>query len=557
VEENALSHAQFRFFFADEDELTGVNLDFCAELLLEQLTPARTACPGQQIESLFSVEWLRDDCRDVFLVMNAGDEVGIGPSFAIPDEEAHGQVLAPNAIGVHPLRIFLSSPEGGEIDLFDHEIEVVECAPPAICGDGHVDAGEECDEGELNADQSSASCNTECGRLSPRMEVSVAQDSVVICETGALSIQIQNTGNGDLIIDQLQLDQDSWSHNAQLPLRIEPGTSATVEVLATPGSSTLSIHSNAHPDSNPHRITLTAIADQPPVASILSPQSALIINEGEDAAVIAQVADDQDAPNALSITLTSSNGAIDDQGSADAQGAVDYNWRAQDRGVASQTLTLTVTDSCGQSATTTLSICQQSESKTLAVWIAPPEGDALLDENFIGEIVSYSGDETSVENYDYYSASAHPHVGPTPTGFESNVFFYEGTDGLTLNFFSNLDNSGSQSWTDVDWDINISGNETEDSVLLSDDPGEVNRVSIDENGSAYEVRLTYVRNTDGGIIGPFAGERFKISVDVLESGDTNTALFHSADGSSFPLMVDDTISSFIVSFMRNESCQID
>jgi hypothetical protein len=218
---------------------------------------------------------------------------------------------------------------------------------------------------------------------------------------------------------------------------------------------------------------------------------------------------------------------------------------------------LTVTDSCGQSATTTLSICQQSESKTLAVWIAPPEGDALLDENFIGEIVSYSGDETSVENYDYYSASAHPHVGPTPTGFESNVFFYEGTDGLTLNFFSNLDNSWSQSWTDVDWDINISGNETEDSVLLSDDPGEVNRVSIDENGSAYEVRLTYVRNTDGGIIGPFAGERFKISVDVLESGDTNTALFHSADGSSFPLMVDDTISSFIVSFMRNESCQID
>ena len=28
---------------------------------------------------------------------------------------------------------------------------------------------------------------------------------------------------------------------------------------------------------------------------------------------------------------------------------------------------------------------------------------------------------------------------PDPTGFETHVFFYEGPDGLSLNFFSNKD----------------------------------------------------------------------------------------------------------------------
>ena len=143
----------------------------------------------------------------------------------------------------------------------------------------------------------------------------------------------------------------------------------------------------------------------------------------------------------------------------------------------------------------------------------------------MGAVVAYEGDKTAEENYNYYSASAHPIVGPTPSDFKLNVFFYEGTDGLTLNFFANLDGGGSKG-TKLDVDISIEGHDGNDGVILSDDVTKKGSELLETENHEYQGRFTYDRNTDGGVIGPFSKEdAFVISMQFLNSGSVKTGSF--------------------------------
>lgn len=193
-------------------------------------------------------------------------------------------------------------------------------------------------------------------------------------------------------------------------------------------------------------------------------------------------------------------------------------------------------------------------SSNLGVWIDPEETGLINANNFLGDISSFSGALSAVDNYNYESASAHPVNGPTPVGFEMHVFFYESSNGLALNFYANVDNGGSR---DNEFSVNFvtMGNDMNDDVLLSDDNAELKRVSQGADGTKYEGRFHYWSNTDGGVIGPFLSSNFKIIVQVKSTGDVNNARFYSAGGGNFSLMSNGEVSSFIIAYRDQNNCE--
>ena len=163
------------------------------------------------------------------------------------------------------------------------------------------------------------------------------------------------------------------------------------------------------------------------------------------------------------------------------------------------------------------------------------------------KVQSYSGPLPTDINYNYYSYSGHPIVGPTSTAFEGNFFMTEGSDGVAFNFVYSVDAGGSPD-NQVSMDVIISGNDGEDQVLLSDDSAEVKR-SVDENGTAtYQARLRYWSNTDGGAIGPINNKDFKARVKIYYVGDNKKVGFHSADGQSLPLELAQSTPSLFSEF---------
>lgn len=194
------------------------------------------------------------------------------------------------------------------------------------------------------------------------------------------------------------------------------------------------------------------------------------------------------------------------------------------------------------------------QGQRLGVWL--DNNDDGNKDIYLGSFVSYEGTETAAENYNYYSASAHPKIGPTPIDNKAHVFFYDGSDGLSLNFYSNIDAGGSDD--DVfDLDAIISGNNLADSVLLSDDGNELKLKSTSGDSKLYEGRFHYWNNTDGGVIGPLVTETFNIQVKVLKDGaDISEATFYSSNGQSMSLSTSSAaFSSFIVGYHSYEDCQ--
>ena len=188
----------------------------------------------------------------------------------------------------------------------------------------------------------------------------------------------------------------------------------------------------------------------------------------------------------------------------------------------------------------------------LNIYLDPENSGEIKRANYLGAVVSYAGDLTAADNYNYYSASAHPVVGPTPVGFEANVFFYEDSQGIALNFFANIDAGGSTD-NEVDVDIQVINNSNNDEVLLSEDGRELKEVS----DSNYEGRFHYWNNTDGGVIGYLdKSSPFIIRVQFLESGDIGKARFFSANNFHFSLGQEvGDIKSFIIANEGYNSCQ--
>lgn len=205
------------------------------------------------------------------------------------------------------------------------------------------------------------------------------------------------------------------------------------------------------------------------------------------------------------------------------------------------------------------------EEKHLAIWKDPDKTGVIESKNYLGAIYPYMGTKTAYENYNYYSASAHPYAGPVPKAYSMAVFFYADPQGdLYFNTFANVDDGGTSTLNTWNLNITTSNNFLLDNVILSDDDGELLLKKIDkvEMINNYEARFKYAKNTDGGVIGPFRGKKFQLNAEILDTGDIDNASFFSSDGSSFDLRSPASsgiseVSSFIIQYQQYYICPQD
>ncbi len=212
------------------------------------------------------------------------------------------------------------------------------------------------------------------------------------------------------------------------------------------------------------------------------------------------------------------------------------------------------------------------KGKVLTITI-DKDGDGLGDTEPV-EIISYKGQYNNADNYNYYSWSAHPHIGPNPDGYKSHAYLYEGPDGLSFQFYFNKDKIKGEQYNGspnsvVKLDILTEGNHFDDAVILADDKNELKYKGEVNGQNLYEGRFHYWYNTDGGVIGPFNGEDYKIIVKPIESYELykvygknerrdafNGATFYSADGTVVELDdKDGNFHSYIIQFKEEMTCE--
>lgn len=179
------------------------------------------------------------------------------------------------------------------------------------------------------------------------------------------------------------------------------------------------------------------------------------------------------------------------------------------------------------------------------VAIPPPLFDVWQDTDFngvkdtyMGSIYWYAGPHTTVNNYNYSSASAHPLVGPNPEAYKSKMFFYNGPDGVSFNFFHNIDNGGNNYWNHVGWDfhfLNMNNNLAFVDDGVPENRGEPGIVPLDPFN--YHAGWAYTLNTDGGLfnqLSPMA-PYWEIVIDPYMFGDIQEWQIYSGDGSHISL----------------------
>lgn len=187
-----------------------------------------------------------------------------------------------------------------------------------------------------------------------------------------------------------------------------------------------------------------------------------------------------------------------------------------------------------------------TSSAAMAIWTDKNSDGSIEGENFLGYTKNFEGQLSASQNYNYYSYSAHPIIGPAPSGFHSNIFFYRDSKGLHFNFFHNIDEGGSE-FNEVHWEIKVTGNQGKDRVVLSDDGDELQLVSTFGDTNIYNGDFNYWKNTDGGIIGPLVNETFLISVKYINNGDLANIAFYSQGGDTIQLTANTLESdSFII-----------
>lgn len=190
-------------------------------------------------------------------------------------------------------------------------------------------------------------------------DIAVTPDAVVAegaCPDGAGAVQIANEGDGDLDLLAIGTVGDWTVEGVSLPRTLAPGETQALSVRGS-GAGTLQITSN-DPDEPELELPLAALPDEAPEIEVLYPQEGEIIEVG-DAVLTTEVDDAEDAADALVVTWSSD--IEGDLGSAtvDAAGRSFLTWPAP-RAEGEHQLTATVTDTCGNTSTADLTVCQNA-----------------------------------------------------------------------------------------------------------------------------------------------------------------------------------------------------
>ena len=214
---------------------------------------------------------------------------------------------------------------------------------------------------------------------------SLEVDLGAICSTEDTEYTVSNDGTIDLTIDDISITNDgdaAWS-SADLtgfPWVLAPGDSRTITLTGTPGDAELTIESDA--DGAPTvTVPLTATQDAAPEIDGSSLPDGESIAVGEAADFTVSISDPDTASTDLSVSWTSDvDGALGTtEGTADDASV--YAWDGVGTTGGSHTITATVTDACGQTDSTTFTVCQDegysADELDLSTWNF--EGDAVWD----------------------------------------------------------------------------------------------------------------------------------------------------------------------------------
>ena len=236
-------------------------------------------------------------------------------------------------------------------------------------------------------------------------------------------------------------------------------------------------------------------------------------------------------------------------------------------------INVTVTDSNGNNIDHTFTLTITGTCTTgniMSIWTG--DHRILVDRSkLLGNVIAYTDNSSSVktasQNYNYYSSSVHLTHGPTPTATTGNVFFYHqyNNDNNTY-FFWMFGVKGNSVANNVKLDVFTDNNSSTDAVVVSDDSGETAKQSsgCGSSSACYTGRYAYnSKNSDGGVIGPFSGEDYKIFVDLggtsivdgsssLTVGSLDSFKYYSKDGLSFPL---GNVDNFTVGYNTSIDCE--
>ena len=240
--------------------------------------------------------------------------------------------------------------------------------------------------------------------------------------------------------------------------------------------------------------------------------------------------------------------------------------------VITQTYDLTVTGTC-------------TSGNVLAFWTGDQRTSTDSDQ-FLGNITAYTDssdncgpsnnlDCTPSNNYEYNqtnSWSENLHIGPETSADDGIMFFYNQYYNTSYTYLFWMFGKGGAAFTPstntVYLDLFTAKNESSDYVVVDDDAvsSETIRQSQSESSgiysSIYTGRYGYGSGkSDGGVIGPFSGNSYRIFVDragtstinsaTLTLGNLDSFVFWSKDGSSFSL---GSVDNFTIGFKTSVEC---
>ncbi len=194
-------------------------------------------------------------------------------------------------------------------------------------------------------------------------EISVSPELISGVGCGELSaeITISNVGNADLEVVRTIVEGDGdWSvQGPAVPFILGPGEQQEVTLVGQGGEAEFIVRSDDLHNAAVV-VPITLVQDTAPALEIVSPAHDDILDVGVDAVLEALVRDDVDAPADLGLAWSSSQDGVIGNPVSDTAGLSAWTWPVDARTPGPHQLTLTGVDSCGNTASTDITVCQQA-----------------------------------------------------------------------------------------------------------------------------------------------------------------------------------------------------
>jgi len=202
-----------------------------------------------------------------------------------------------------------------------------------------------------------------------------------ICTRHEQVVLARNVGETSLELINVIVTGDGWTAaHDPVPTILDPSEAFPVIVGGRGGTGRLILVSD-DPIAPEIRIPLEATPNAAPSLVIESPAPGDVLAPGAHTTFRARVGDETDAPESLWVEWLTTTGEILASGYADASGAATFAWSAAVLGTGDQSVTVRVTDSCGNATEAAVEFCQNEgyteDSIDLESWHF--EGSAFWD----------------------------------------------------------------------------------------------------------------------------------------------------------------------------------